>query len=345
MARLCDPLMIFVRVPGPYRGRFLLMTPTIAITAGEPAGIGPEVTVKAVFSGKITVPITLVGPEAYLRQTAERLGFGEFPANVFFDDVPCVEPPVAGVLNPANGASVIEMLTRAAAGAQSGKYTAVVTGPVQKSVLDIPGLHFTGHTEFFRDFARVSRVVMMLVSSPAEDALRVALATTHLPLKEVPGAITPTVLNETLAIVSESLSRDFGFENPRIAVTGLNPHAGESGHMGTEETEVIEPAIERACAAGINATGPWPADTIFVASHAQNYDCILCMYHDQGLPALKRDGFGHGVNITLGLPWIRTSVDHGTALNIAGHGCADEGSMLAALAVAKQMCRHRASRS
>lgn len=181
---------------------------------------------------------------------------------------------------------------------------------------------------------------MMLTSSEKADALRVALATTHLPLAKVPAAITGELLDDVIGILVRDLRERFGISSPKIAVTGLNPHAGESGHMGREEIDVISPAIGRAQQKGFSVTGPWPADTIFVREHERHYDAILCMYHDQGLPVLKREGFGHGINVTLGLPWIRTSVDHGTALDIAGKNIADTGSMTAALDLARQMVRH-----
>ena len=195
-------------------------------------------------------------------------------------------------------------------------------------------------SEFFAGRSRVKRVVMMLTSSEKADALRVALATTHLPLAKVPAAITGELLDDVIGILVRDLRERFGISAPKIAVTGLNPHAGESGHMGREEIDVISPAIGRAQQKGSSVTGPWPADTIFVREHERHYDAILCMYHDQGLPVLKREGFGHGINVTLGLPWIRTSVDHGTALDIAGKNIADTGSMTAALDLARQMVRH-----
>ena len=320
------------------------MSNTIAITTGEPAGIGPEICVKAVFTGRVKSPVTLIGDQNLLIKTSEKLGFGSiFPSWVHFEHVPLVAPVTPGELNAANSAYVVETLRRAADGAQQERFSAVVTAPVQKSIIIEAGIPFTGHTEFFQQAAGVSHVVMMLTSGSSADSLRVALATTHLPLSKVPAAITPKLLDDTFAVVARSLKCDFGIEIPKIAVTGLNPHAGESGHMGTEEIDVIAPAIERAKHSVHNAefSGPWPADTIFVERLAKNYDCILCMYHDQGLPALKRAGFGHGINVTLGLPWVRTSVDHGTALDIAGTGNADEGSLLSALSLASHMAERR----
>lgn len=317
----------------------------IAVTTGEPAGIGPEICVKAVFTGRVKSPVTLIGDKHLLMHTAETLGFGSmFPEWVSFEHVPLAHPVTPGQLDTANSPYVVEILRRAAAGAQAGTYEAIVTAPVQKSAIIEAGIPFTGHTEFFEEAAGVKHVVMMLVSSSAPEALRVALATTHLPLRELPEAITPSLLDDTLSVVAHALKQDFGITEPKIAVTGLNPHAGESGHMGTEEIEIIAPAIERARRSiiGVHLTGPLPADTVFVPHHSDKYDCIVCMYHDQGLPALKREGFGHGVNVTLGLPWVRTSVDHGTALDIAGTGEADEGSLLAALQLAQHMAERRA---
>lgn len=321
------------------------MSSSIAITTGEPAGIGPEICVKAVFTGRVKSPVTLIGDEKLLVRTSEKLGFGSiFPHWVRFEHVPLVNPVTPGTLDVANSPYVIETLRRAAQGAQDGTYSAVVTAPIQKSIIIEAGIPFTGHTEFFQQFAGVKHVVMMLASGCGSDALRVALATTHLPLSKVPSAITPQLLDDTLSICAHSLKQEFGIEKPRIAVTGLNPHAGESGHMGSEEINLIIPAIERARQTihGADFSGPWPADTIFVQRHAQDFDCILCMYHDQGLPALKREGFGHGINVTLGLPWVRTSVDHGTALDIAGTGDANEGSLLSALSAAQHMAERRA---
>ena len=315
----------------------------IAITTGEPAGIGPEIALKAALSVGNTLPIELIGSHALLKATARRLGLPEtLPEHVTICDVALGAEVTPGKLDVKNAPYVLKTLEVAALGALNGQYSAVTTAPVQKSIITEAGHFFSGHTEFFAEISRCKRVVMMLTSSAQADALRVALATTHLPLRAVPDAITPELLDETLRIVDSDLKKSFGISHPKIAVTGLNPHAGESGHMGMEEIEVIEPAVERARAAGIDATGPWPADTIFVKSHSDKFDVIFCMYHDQGLPTLKREGFGGGVNVTLGLPWIRTSVDHGTALDIAGTGKADIGSMLAALQLAQTMAQYRA---
>lgn len=314
----------------------------IAVTTGEPAGIGPEVSLKAAHRLAGKVPLALIGSRALLEETAQRLGLpAEFPAGVTVVDIPTAAAVEPGKLDVRNAGYVLETLRTAAEGAMQGRFAAVATAPVQKSIITEAGHPFTGHTEFFAELSHTEKVVMMLTSSAADDALRVALATTHLPLRAVPDAITGELLDKTLAIVDRDMRTRFGIEHPKIAVTGLNPHAGESGHMGSEEIEIIAPALERARAAGIDASGPWPADTLFVKTHADRFDVLFCMYHDQGLPALKREGFGGGVNVTLGMPWVRTSVDHGTALDIAGKNCADAGSMVAAVELAAVMLGRR----
>jgi 4-hydroxythreonine-4-phosphate dehydrogenase len=245
-------------------------------------------------------------------------------------DVPLAVPCVVGSLDSANSRHVLGLLERAADGAMQGEFAAIVTAPVQKSVIADAGVAFMGHTEYFAERTRAAHPVMLL----AADSLRVALATTHLPLRAVSDAITPQLLDTTLQILHADLRRLWGMTRPRIAVCGLNPHAGESGHLGTEDRDVIRPAIERARAAGMLVDGPIPADTVFVPRALSNYDVVLAMYHDQGLPVLKHKGFGHAVNVTLGLPIVRTSVDHGTALDLAGTGRADAGSLIAATQLA-----------
>lgn len=314
----------------------------IAITTGEPAGIGPEVALKAALALPATESIVLIGSRELLLETAQRLSLPEqWPSHITVHDVPLRAPVQPGKLDARNSAYVLDVLRHAAQGALAGTYSAVATAPVQKSVITLSGHDFSGHTEFFAELSGCKRVVMMLTSSAATDALRVALVTTHLPLRAVPDAITRQAVLETLRIVARDLAKSLGIARAKLAVTGLNPHAGESGHMGREEIDVIAPTIAQAQAEGIDATGPYPADTIFVAEHARHYDAIVCMYHDQGLPALKREGFGGGVNVTLGLPWVRTSVDHGTALDLAGRGTANIGSMLSALELARNMARAR----
>jgi 4-hydroxythreonine-4-phosphate dehydrogenase len=245
-------------------------------------------------------------------------------------DVPLTSPCIAGKLDPANARHVLALLDRAIAGAASGEFAAIVTAPVQKSVINDAGVAFTGHTEYLAERTGAAHPVMLL----AAGTLRVALATTHLPLRAVSDAITPALLDTTFRILHDDVRRLWGIARPRIAACGLNPHAGESGHLGREDADVIAPAIERARRAGMLVDGPMPADTVFVPRHLSNYDVVLAMYHDQGLPVLKHAGFGHAVNVTLGLPIVRTSVDHGTALDLAGTGRADAGSLLAAATLA-----------
>jgi len=239
----------------------------------------------------------------------------------------------AGRIDPRNASYVLALLDAALAGTLSGRYDAIVTAPVQKSAMIDAGIPFTGHTEYLAAQTGVERPVMLLVAG----SLRVALATTHLPLREVSAAITHRLLHEVLDVLAIDLVRRFGIDRPRIAVCGLNPHAGEGGHLGREEIDVIAPAIEAARTRGIDATGPLPADTVFVPEQLARFDAVLAMYHDQGLPVLKHAGFGHAVNVTLGLPVIRASVDHGTALDLAGTGRAASGSLEAAVALALEL--------
>jgi len=249
------------------------------------------------------------------------------------EHVPLARPAVPGRLDPANSRYVLATLERAVQGCMEGEYHAMVTAPVQKSVINDAGIAFTGHTEFLAERSGAGQVVMMLVGG----GLRVALATTHLPLAKVPGAITREGLVGTLKIMDRDLRARFRIARPRILVSGLNPHSGEAGHLGTEDQEVIAPAIALAVAAGIDAAGPIPADTLFVPERLKQADAVLAMYHDQGLPVLKYASFGRGVNVTLGLPFVRTSVDHGTALDLAGTGRADPGSMIEAVKLAIQL--------
>ncbi|MDQ1212327.1 4-hydroxythreonine-4-phosphate dehydrogenase [Pantoea anthophila] len=245
------------------------------------------------------------------------------------------QPVTPGELCVANGDYVLATLARACDGCLQGEFAALITGPVHKGVINDAGIAFTGHTEFFADRAGGHRVVMML----ATEALRVALATTHLPLKEVPAAVTRECLHEVITILHRDLQQKFAIAEPHIYVCGLNPHAGEGGHMGREEIETITPALNELRQQGIKLTGPLPADTLFQPKYLQNADAVLAMYHDQGLPVLKFQGFGRAVNITLGLPFIRTSVDHGTALELAGLGQAEPGSFITALNLAITMIK------
>jgi 4-hydroxythreonine-4-phosphate dehydrogenase len=249
------------------------------------------------------------------------------------EHVPLHRPRTPGKLDPANSRYVLEVLDRAIDGCLAGEFDAMVTAPVQKSVINDAGIVFSGHTEYLAERARAPHVVMMLVGG----GLRVALVTTHLALGEVPGAITRQLVVKTLRVVDADLRARFRIARPRILVAGLNPHSGESGHFGSEELEVIAPAVAEARAAGIDANGPLPADTIFVPARVREADCVLAMYHDQGLPVLKYASFGRGVNVTLGLPFVRTSVDHGTALDLAGTGKADPGSLIEAVKLAIEL--------
>jgi 4-hydroxythreonine-4-phosphate dehydrogenase len=249
------------------------------------------------------------------------------------EHIPLARARVAGRLDAANSRYVLATLERAVRGCMAGEYDAMVTAPVQKSIINDAGIAFTGHTEFLAEKSGTGHVVMMLVGG----GLRVALATTHLPLREVPSAVTLEALVKTLRVLDRDLRQRFKLTRPRILVAGLNPHSGESGHLGTEDIEVITPAIAQAMREGILASGPIPADTLFVPERLKHADAVLAMYHDQGLPVLKYASFGQGVNVTLGLPFVRTSVDHGTALDLAGTGKADPGSLIEAARLAIEL--------
>ena len=250
--------------------------------------------------------------------------------------VPLAKPSTPGQLDPANASYVLNMLDRAVEGCSNGEFFAMVTAPVHKGIINDAGTAFTGHTEYLAQLMD-SQPVMMLVGG----GMRVTLATTHLPLKEVPAAITREALEQKLRIIHDDLIQRFAIARPRIAVAGLNPHAGESGHLGTEEIEIIIPTLDKLRAHGMNLIGPLPADTLFNPTKLKDFDCIFAMYHDQGLPVLKHASFGTGVNVTLGLPIIRTSVDHGTALDLAGTGDADPGSLIAAIELAGTLAGNR----
>ncbi len=309
----------------------------LAITTGEPAGIGPEIAGAALDAVPADAAVTLIGDHALL----ERAGV---PADATIEHVPLAVPVVRGKLDPRNAGYVLATLDRAIAGCLAGEYDAMVTAPVHKGVINDAGVPFTGHTEYLAEHTQTKRVVMMLAGRVTWGALRVALVTTHLPLAEVPRALSRESIVETGEILVRDLTARFGLAQPRIAVCGLNPHAGEGGHLGREEIDVIAPAIAALRARGVRAEGPFPADTIFVPDHARDFDVILAMYHDQGLAPLKFATFGGGVNVTLGLPFIRTSVDHGTALDLAGTGRADPSSLRAALALAATLARNARQR-
>ena len=292
----------------------------IALTSGEPAGVGPELCVRVAREAR-DAELVVIGDRALLAGAAR------------VEHVPLARPATPGKLDAGNARYVLAVLDRAIQGCRSGEYAAMVTAPVQKSVINDAGIAFVGHTEYLAQAAGAPHVVMLLVGG----GLRVALATTHLPLAEVPRAITTAGLVATLGVLDADLRRRFRIAHPRILVAGLNPHSGESGHLGHEDAEVIAPAIAAARAAGIDASGPLPADTLFVPERVKSADAVLAMYHDQGLPVLKYASFGRGVNVTLGLPFVRTSVDHGTALDLAGTGRADAGSLREALELANEL--------
>lgn len=323
------------------------MRPIIAVTSGEPAGIGPELCLRLAGYDGPAWPVVL-GDLDLLKSRARLLGlpieFRNFQANNAVDrnrldvlHIPLHSPAIAGQLNPANGPYVLALLDRALAGCQSGEFAAMATAPVHKGVINDAGVHFTGHTEYLADKTGTPLVVMMLAGNTERGPLRVALVTTHLPLKDVPAAITADVLEKTLRILDVDLRQKYGLSAPCILVAGLNPHAGEGGYLGREEIEIISPVLEKLRAQGMRLSGPHPADTMFTPPILAQGDAVLAMYHDQGLTALKYATFGHGINVTLGLPIIRTSVDHGTALELAGTGRADPGSLFEAVAEAARM--------
>ena len=306
----------------------------LVLTCGEPAGIGPDLALQIAAhlpAAEADYQITCLADRNLLESRARllQLPLSESPA-FRIEHVPLPQPVEPGRLDVRNARWVLELLDRAIQGVRDDRFDAIVTAPVQKSVINDAGVAFTGHTEYLAERCGVRQPVMLLVGG----ALRVALATTHLPLAAVAGALTAGGLDSTLQVIDRDLRRFWGLPMPRIAVCGLNPHAGESGHLGREEQELIAPAISRAQQAGIHASGPWPADTIFTPRRLQEFDVVLAMYHDQGLPVLKFAAFGHAVNVTLGLPLLRTSVDHGTALDLAGTGKADVGSLAAAVQLA-----------
>ena len=347
--------------------------PRIALTAGEPAGVGPEL-VAALAATDLQADLIAIADADLLRRAAQERGVQlqleafdgsprdrRLPGVLRCIDIPLAVPAIAGKLDAGNARYVLDTLARAADGCASGDFDALVTGPVQKSIIADAGFAFTGHTEFFAQRAGCDVVMLLTASAGAARGggvdprlavpsvpdgrfggdLRVALATTHLPLSAVPAAITQAGLVRTLRILYDDLIGRFDIAAPRVAVLGLNPHAGEGGHLGREEIDTIVPAIEQLRAAGFDLVGPLPADTAFLPSQLVRFDAVLAMYHDQGLPVLKHAGFGHAVNVTLGLPFIRTSVDHGTALDLAGTGKADASSLEAAARLALKLAAHR----
>jgi 4-hydroxythreonine-4-phosphate dehydrogenase len=314
----------------------------LVVTAGEPAGIGPELCL-ALARSPWAKDIVVVADPDMLAERATLVGqsvsIRNYSAETSVEAGELLVLPhslankaVCGRLDPANAQSLLDGLERAVEGCLSGEFSALVTAPLQKSVINDAGIHFTGHTEFLADLTQTATPVMLLVA----EELRVALATTHMPLSRVPTALTTSGIVKVLDILQHDLQTKFGIRSPRIIVCGLNPHAGEGGHLGTEDQEIIAPAIDACAAKGMDVAGPLPADTAFTPA-AGKCDAVLAMYHDQGLPVIKYAGFGSAVNVTLGLPIIRTSVDHGTALDLAGLGTADPGSMLAAVGLAAKL--------
>ncbi len=324
--------------------------PSIAITAGEPAGIGPDLCIMLAQKALKAHIVIIANSEMLLARAAQfnlslnitpfvasniHAHLGDGSLNV--SHIPISNPVIAGKLDAKNSAYVLKTLRIAAHGCMDGTFDAMVTAPVHKGIINEAGISFSGHTEFLAELTHTAQVVMMLVDGQKSNSLRVALATTHLALKDVPQAITRSSLETAIRILHHDLVTKFGIQNPRILVSGLNPHAGEDGYLGREEIEVINPVLEQLRLEGMQLVGALPADTLFAKHHLSKADAVLAMYHDQGLPVLKHASFGEGVNVTLGLPIIRTSVDHGTALDLAGTGNVNIGSLLAAIELAIEL--------
>lgn len=323
------------------------MTLRFALTPGEPAGIGPDLCVFLAQEAQ-PYPVIVISDTELLKQRAKQLelplkiievspeNLPELPApeqTLYVWHTPLYEPAVAGQLNTANAPYVLETLTRAGQGCIDGLFSAMITAPAHKGIINQAGVPFSGHTEFLQELTHSPQVVMML----ATHGLRVGLVTTHLPLREVADAITAERLESVTRILHNDLTEKFGIKNPRIIVCGLNPHAGEDGHLGREELDIIAPTLDHLRKEGMDLVGPLPADSVFTPTNLKQCDAVLAMYHDQGLPVLKHKGFGSAVNVSLGMPIIRTSVDHGTALDLAGTGEIDTGSLQVALVTAYQM--------
>lgn len=316
------------------------VSPRLAVTLGEPAGIGPDLIIQ-ISQSQQNADLIVIADKHVIEDRAKQLNIPVTLIDYVYDSeqsvsnkgeikvlhIPCAEPVIAGELNVKNSPYVLETLKRATEGCVTKEFDAMVTAPLHKGVINDAGIAFTGHTEFLAELTHAELPVMML----AADSLRVALATTHLPLKDVSDAITKESLSQVITILNNDMKTKFGITSPRILVCGLNPHAGEGGHLGMEEINTIEPVLETLRAKGMNLVGPLPADTLFTPKYLDTADAVLAMYHDQGLPVLKHVGFGHAINVTLGLPIIRTSVDHGTALDLAGSGKATTGSLVEAI--------------
>lgn len=319
------------------------------VTSGEPAGIGPDLCLSL---ADLPYPLVVLGDKSVLKDRAALLGLNmdmvdyeptkpwiHRPHVLTVWHSPSAAPVVPGKPNPENAAYVLKLLTLATDACLQGKAKALITAPIHKEVINQAGIAFTGHTEFLADYCQQNLVVMMLACSK----MKVALVTTHLPLRQVADAVTEALLIRTITLTHGAMRKDFGVPQAKIAVAGLNPHAGEGGYLGAEEEEVIIPALRRLKSLGIDVHGPFPADTLFSEEHCSTYDVFVTMYHDQGLPVLKYADFAHAVNVSLGLPIIRTSVDHGTALSLAGTGKASPSSLIAAVALAEKMASFRAS--
>lgn len=315
----------------------------LAVTPGEPAGIGPDLLVSLIQTPRTTSLVAIADADL-LKSRASQLGLSividddldnptTMPGRLTVCHVPLASPVLPGALDVRNAPYVLETLAIATRGCLNGKYLGLITGPVQKSIINDAGIPFTGHTEFLRDHTEVDDVVMLLVA----DELRVGLATTHIPLREVADALSRELLVRRLMLLLDGLRQRFQLTSPRVLVAGLNPHAGEGGHLGREEIEIITPVCDDLRARGERVIGPIPADTLFTPAVLETGDAVFVMFHDQGLPVLKHAGFGRAVNVTLGLPFLRTSVDHGTALDLAGSGRADPGSFQAAIALAERL--------
>lgn len=323
------------------------------ITPGEPAGIGPDLIIELAQTTH-KHELVCIADARMLQARAKKLGLPlsiiSYDANTTKPtkagcltvlDEPLSNPNVCGSADKENAQSQLNALKRAVTGCLNGEFSALITGPMHKGIINDAGIPFTGHTEYLAELSNTKKVVMMLAAPESKHQLRVALATTHLPLSEVSAAITQESLEEIITILDQDMKKYFTSKQPRILVCGLNPHAGEDGHLGREEIETITPIINKLKNEGINLEGPLPADTLFTDRYLQNADAVLAMYHDQGLPVLKHVGFGEAVNITLGLPFIRTSVDHGTAFDLAGTGNASSSSLNAALTMAIQMAEEK----
>jgi 4-hydroxythreonine-4-phosphate dehydrogenase len=327
----------------------------LAITPGEPAGIGPDLIIEFAQTSH-DYELVCIADSRILKKRAEKLGLPlsikaydeknsqpQVAGYLTVLEEPLVNPSVCGAADKANAPSQLNALKRAVKGCLKNEFSALITGPMHKGIINDAGIPFTGHTEYLAELSNTKKVVMMLAAPESRHQLRVALATTHLPLAKVSEAITQENLEEIITILNHDMKKYFDLKQPKILICGLNPHAGEDGHLGMEEIDTIIPVINKLKNAGINLKGPLPADTLFTQPYLKDADAVLAMYHDQGLPVLKHVGFGKAVNITLGLPFIRTSVDHGTAFDLAGTGKASTGSLNAALAMAIQMAKNHSA--